>query len=123
MSNMSLMVPHTFYGIGILWSPLTYMEQVSYGPLYIYIWSLPHVKFLHILYDSYGPPHTLHGISIVWSPQNVLYEGYGPPYDIWNRYLMVPSYLMWNRYLMVPLTLYGKVIIWSPHVCMVPPHM
>ena len=24
--------PHTLYGIGFLWSPLPYMEQVSYGP-------------------------------------------------------------------------------------------
>ena len=30
--TMTLMVPHTLYGIGILWSPLPYMKQVLYGP-------------------------------------------------------------------------------------------
>ena len=109
MSYMTLLVPHTLYGIGIIGSstcmygPLTcmfgaptcmiqchwlllslipYMEYVSDGPLLIwnrnryhmvpphvqyryhmvphmYIWSHPHVKCLHVLYDSYGPliPH------------------------------------------------------------------
>ena len=38
MYYMTLMVPHTLYGIGIAWSPCTcgsplpYMEQVLYGP-------------------------------------------------------------------------------------------
>ena len=33
---MTLKVPHTVYGIGISWSPLPYMEQVSYGlPPYV----------------------------------------------------------------------------------------
>ena len=32
MSYMTLYGPHTLYGMGILWSLLTYMEQASYGP-------------------------------------------------------------------------------------------
>ena len=31
MYYMTLMVPHSLYEIGILWSPLPYMEQVLYG--------------------------------------------------------------------------------------------
>ena len=117
MSYITLMVPHTLYGLGIIWSPtcmygppLPYMEQVSYGPPTC-TYGCPHVKWLHVLYDSYGPP-----------------------YLIWNRYHMVlphvcitshicdmsktygPPYLIWNRHLMVPLTLYGTGIIWCPHI-------
>ena len=55
MYYMSLMVPHTLYGICILWSPLTsYGTGIIWFP-HIYIWSLPHVKCLHVWYDSYGP--------------------------------------------------------------------
>ena len=32
MYYMTLMVPHTLYGIGILWSSIPYVEQVLYGP-------------------------------------------------------------------------------------------
>ena len=94
------MVPLTLYGTGIVWSP------------HMYIWFLPHVKYLHVLYDSYGPP-----------------------YLIWNRYVMVPLTLygtcivrsphMWSIFVfymtpMVPHTLYGIGVIWCPpHVCMV----
>ena len=66
------MVPLPLYGTGIVWSP-----TCMYAPP-------PHVKCLHVLYDSYGP-HTLYGIGIIWSPTctygppHVLYDSYGPP--------------------------------------------
>ena len=48
------MVPHTLYGIGMI-------PACMYGP--------PHVKCLHVLYDSYGPPiHYMEKVS------------YGPPH-------------------------------------------
>ena len=54
MYFMTLMAPHTLYGIGILWSPLPYMEQVLYDSPHVHMFP-PHVKCLHVLYDSYGP--------------------------------------------------------------------
>ena len=48
-----LLVPNTLYGIGILWFP-TYMEQVYGLPTCMY--GPPHVKCLHVLYDSNGSP-------------------------------------------------------------------
>ena len=76
--------PHTLYGIGILWSLLTsYGTAIVWSP-HMYVWS-PHVKCLHVLYDSYDPP-----------------------YLICNRYCMVPHlYNMMSMTLMVPHTLYG----------------
>ena len=47
--NRYHMVPHMY-----IWSPLPYMEQVSYGPPTC-TYGLPHVKCLHVLYDFYGP--------------------------------------------------------------------
>ena len=95
MYYMTLMIPSTLYGIGILWSPLPYMEQVSYGP------------------------HTC-----MYSPPHVLYDSYGLPYLIWNRYHMVLPHVcmvlhMWSVFmsymtLMVLHTLYGIGILWSP---------
>ena len=41
MMSMTLTVPHTLYGIGIRWSPLPYIEQLSWSP-HMYIWS-PHM--------------------------------------------------------------------------------
>ena len=35
MKSMALMVPHTLYGIGILWSPSPYVEQLLYGPPHV----------------------------------------------------------------------------------------
>ena len=49
MSYMTLMVPHTLYGIGIVWPP-----HVCMVPL--------HVQY--DVSDSYGPPHTLYEIGI-----------------------------------------------------------
>ena len=67
MYYMTLMVPNTIYGIGILWSSLTlYGTGIVWSP-YMYIWSPQHAECLHVLYDSYGP-HTLYGIGILWSP-------------------------------------------------------
>ena len=57
------------------WSPLTlYVTGIVWSP-HMYVWSLPHVTCLHVLYD-------------LWSP--------------WNMTLMVPPCLIWNWYLMVP---------------------
>ena len=71
------------------------------------------VKFLHVLYDSYGPQY------LIWNRYPMV-----PPYLIWNRYCMVPH--MWSVFmsymtLMVPHTLYGRGIIWSPTCTYVPP--
>ena len=49
--------PHTLYGIGIWWSPLPYMEHISYGPWHVCM--VPHMYNLmaplpymeQILYD------------------------------------------------------------------------
>ena len=71
--NMTLMVPHTLYGIGIYWSPLPYMEQVLYGP-HRYVWS-PTCEVVFMSYMTYGP---------------LAYDSYGPPYLIWNWHLMAP---------------------------------
>ena len=107
------MVPLTLYGTGIVWS-LTC------------IYGAPHVKCLHVLYDSYGPPYLIwnwyhmvpHMYDMIFSGQHVLnmtlmvpipymelvfygpphvkclhvlYDSYGPPFLIWNRYHMVPT--------------------------------
>ena len=60
------------------------MEWVLYGPLHVHMVP-PHVKCLHVIYNSYGP-HTLYGIGILWSPHmyiwsplHVPYDSYGPP--------------------------------------------
>ena len=93
----------------------------------------PHVKSLHVLYDSYGP-HTLYGICIIWSPHmyiwspHALYDSYGPPYLVSNRYLMVPPYLISNRYHMVPPDVYMvSPNMWSDFMSfvtlMVPPYL
>ena len=132
--------------------PLPYMKQVSYSPptcevsscltwplwsthtLYgTGIWSLPHVKCLHVLYDLQSP-HTLYGIGIIWYPTCP----HGPPHVLW---LMVPHtlyrigilwllpYLIWNHYHIVTLHVkcfhvlydsYGlPYLIWNRY-CMVP---
>ena len=101
------MVPHMY-------------DKVSSGPPYV-LWS-PHVKCLHVLYDSYGPPYLIwnryHMVPYmyIWPPLpymeqvlygpltcmygphmwhlHVLHDSYGPPYLIWNRYHMVnPTYM------------------------------
>ena len=64
---MIQMVPHTLYGMGILWSLFNlYGTSIKWSP-HMYVWSLPHVKCLPVLYDAYGL-HTLYEIGIVWSP-------------------------------------------------------
>ena len=98
--------PHTLYGIGIVWSP--HILYDSYGTPYL-IWNrylvvLPHLKCLHVLYDSYGP-HTLYGIGIVWSP-HILYDSYGTPYLIWNRYHVGPPTCEVSSCLII--------LLWSP---------
>ena len=107
-------IPHTLYGIGILWSPYLMWNRYHMVPPNVHMVS-PHVKCLHVLYDSYGPP-----------------------YLIWNRYLLVPLNLygtgivwfphmcVWSPYmyymtLFVPLTLYGTGIIWSSTCTYGPP--
>ena len=83
----------------------------------------PHMKCLHVLYDSYGPPHTCYGIGIIWSPYmyhvcvvplHVLYDSYGTLYLIWNRYHIVPPHVH-----MVPPTFEVSScliwLLWSPH--------
>ena len=67
MSYMTHMVPHTLYGIAILWSPLTLYGTGIVWP--------PHVKCLHILYDSYGPP-VPYMEQVSYGPPT---RTYGPP--------------------------------------------
>ena len=62
MSYMTLMVPHTLFVIGIVWSPhmyvwspSSYKEQLSYGPPHVHMFP-SHVKCLPVLYYSHGPP-------------------------------------------------------------------
>ena len=145
MSYMTLTVPHTSYGIGIIWSlqhacmiPLPYMEQLSYGP--------PHVKCLHVLYDLWFPyliwnryctvPHKSYMILIVlWSSPyliwnryhivpphvkclHVLHDYYGPPIPYLERY-KVPHMYVWSPYLIWNGPLY---LIWNRYH-MVPPCM
>ena len=66
----SYSVPSTLYGIGILWSPLPYMEQVLYCP--------PDVKCLHVLSLMVPPYFICNRYHIV---PLTLYEqvSYGPP--------------------------------------------
>ena len=103
---MTLMVPHTLYGIGIWWSPLPYMEQVSYGPTCT-IWLL-------------WSPHILYGIGILWSPHYLIWNRYhmAPHMYIWSAHMwsvfmsyitVMAPYLIWNRYYMVPL-----MYVWTP---------
>ena len=94
--------PHTLYGIGILWSPLPYMDQVLYGPLTC-TYGPPHVKCLHVLYDSYGPPY------LIWNRYHM-----APHMYVWSPHMYVWSHHMISMTLMVPLTLYGTGIVWSP---------
>ena len=114
---MSLMVPITLYGTGIVWSPTH-----SYGPPTCMIW---------------WSPLTLYGTHIIWSPNTYIWcphmyiwspnmyalmvppyltinDSYDPPYLIWNRYLMVPPYLLRNSYCIVPPCMYCPPIctIW-----------
>ena len=96
--------PH-MYDTGIVWS-LT----CTYGP--------PHVKYLHVLYDSYHP-HTLCGIGIIWFPTGT----YGPPYLIWSVCHKVSPHVrslhvLYGSY--GPPYLYGIGIIGSP-TCMYGP--
>ena len=51
---MTLMVPHTLYGIAIWWSPLPYMEQVLYGASHMYDLMVPPLPYMEQV--SYGPP-------------------------------------------------------------------
>ena len=50
--------------------PLPYMEQLFYGPTYMYA---PHVKCLHVLYDFHGLP-----------------------FLAWNMYHMVPHMYVYS---------------------------
>ena len=116
--NMYDMMPMIYGPPYLIWNrylmvPITLWNRYHMVP-HIYIVP-PHVKCLHVLYDSYGPP-----------------------YHIWNRYCMVPHmdvgpptyymtlmvpYLIWNRYLMVPLPYMEQISYCPPYVCMVPPHL
>ena len=52
------MVPHTLYGIGMWWSPLPYMEQVSYAPTCMCGPPLPYMEqVLCPPHVSMVPPH------------------------------------------------------------------
>ena len=128
MEQVSCHGPHmnnmiTIYGTGIVWSP------------HMYIWSTTCMIWwscLTLLSMTLMVPHTLYGIGIWWSPlpytEQVSYgppyvcmvpqhiSSEGPPYLIWNMYHMVPPHV-WSDGLL--LTLYGTVIIWSPHVYMI----
>ena len=85
------------------------MEQVLYGP--------PHVKCLHVLYDSYGPHHTLYGIGILWSP--ITLYGTGIIWSTMCTYGFHPHvkclHVLYDSY-GPPSTLYGIGIVWSPHM-------
>ena len=110
-------VPHTLYEIGILWFPLPYMEQLSYGLPHRYIWS-PHICevsscLIWLLWSPYPLWNRSYMVPqhVCMVPPHVLYDSYGPPYLIWNRYFMVCPYLIWNRYCLVP-----HMYIWYPHM-------
>ena len=60
MSYMTLMVPHTSYGIGIIWSPNMYV----WCP-HMYVWSPQQVQY--DVNDSLWSPLP-YGIGISWSP-------------------------------------------------------
>ena len=110
---MTLMVPHTLYGIGIWWSPLPYMEQVLYGPPTCTIWWSPLTLYgTHIIW----PPTCMYGTTtcMIWCSLYLILNRYHmvPHVYVWSPHvydLMVSPYLKWNRCHMVP-----------PHVCMVP---
>ena len=79
------MVPLTFYGTGIVWSPTCEMSSCligTYGPI-------PYMEKV-----LYGPP-----MCILCNMMSMIY---GPPYLILNKYLMVPPYLIGYRYHMDP---------------------
>ena len=112
------MVPHTLYGIGILWSPLilyrtgiVWSPTCMYGPLTCEASSC----LIWLLWS----PHTLYGIGIVLSPHMD---------DMMSMTIMVPPYLIWNRYHMipplvhmVPLPYMDQLSYGPPHVHVVPP--
>ena len=72
-----LWFPHTLYGIGIIWFPYLIRNRYHMVP--------PHVKCLHILYDSYVPPYHIwnryHMVPqhVCMVPPHVLYDSYGSP--------------------------------------------
>ena len=98
------------------------MEQVLYGP--------PHVKCLHVLYDSYGPPYLIWDryymvppTCMCGSPTCIIWLLWSP-YTLYGIGILWPPYLIWNRYCMVPTCMYGPPHVkclhvlydlWSPH--------
>ena len=114
-----MVTPTCTYG-----SPLPYMEQVLYGPPTC-TYGPPHMKCLHILFDSYGP-HTLYVIDIVWSPHmyvwsTLMYVWSGPMYNMMSMSLshvdVVPHMYDMMSMTYGPTIPYGIGIIWSaPHV-------
>ena len=87
--------PYLIYGIGFLCSSLPYMEQVSYGPPHMYIWS-PHMKCLHVSWLMV--PYTLYGIGIWWSPLTLYGTGI-----VWSPHVCkVPSCIIWLLWSLIP---------------------
>ena len=81
-SYMTLMAPHTSFGIAIVWSP--HMYYMTDGPPYL-IWNryLMDPLFSYMEQLLCGPPTvhmvplTLYGTAITWSP-TCLHDSYGP---------------------------------------------
>ena len=105
---MTLMVPLTLYGTGLVWFPLLWIVFMSYMTLIVspyliwnrYCMAPPHVHMV---------PLTLYETGIILSPTCMVAH-------MWSVFMLYMT-------LMVPHTLYGQGIIWFPlHTCMVP-HM
>ena len=100
--------------------PLPYMEQVSYGPPHVHVVHLTCEVFSCLIWLLWSP-HTLYWNRYHMVPPHVkclhiLYDSYGPPNLVWNRYLMVPHMYIWspNMYVWSPQHVYDISNSYSP---------
>ena len=121
------------YGPSTCTYDLPYVLYDSYGPTYL-IWNRylmvpitlyrtdtvcfhhvhmvpPQVKWLHVLYDSYGSPIPYIEKVLCGPPQVCIVL---PTYVTW--FCQVSPYLIWNSYLMVPLP-YTEQVLYGPPTC------
>ena len=89
MSYMTLMVPHTLYGVGIIWSPTCTIWLMV--PPYL-IWNMYLMVPPYLIWNGYHSPPHVYMVPQMWSVFMSYNDSYGPPYFIWNRYCMVPHW-------------------------------
>ena len=75
---------------------------------------VPHVKCLHVLYDSYGPC-TLYGIDIIWSPTCT----HGPPTcTIWCQWLLWCPHIWYGIGIWCSPLPFMEQVLYGPPTCM-----